>query len=74
MHTVMGIKDRLFGSFLDKFTTISLTLLIISTAVMLIQHEIAAQQQEETGVTKKELVEEMYQKRLEQDKKIYKEV
>ncbi len=70
----MGIKDRLFGSFLDKFTTISLTLLIIITAVMLIQHEIAAQQQEETGVTKKELVEEMYQKRLEQDKKIYKEV
>ena len=70
----MNIRDKLFGSFLDSFTTVSLTLLIVITAVMLIQHGTAAQQEEGTGVSRKELAEEMYQNRLEQDKKIYKEV
>ena len=70
----MNIRDKLFGNLLDSFTTVSLALLIIITAVMLVQHGTAAQQEEGTGVSRKELAEEIYRKRLEQDKKIYKEV
>lgn len=70
----MNIRDKLFGNLLDSFTTVSLALLISITAVMLVQHGTAAQQEEGAGVSRKELAEEIYRKRLEQDKKIYKEV
>lgn len=70
----MNIRDKLFGNLLDSFTTVSLALLIIITAVMLVRHGTAAQQDEGAGVNRKELAEEIYRKRLEQDKKIYKEV
>ncbi|WP_339136525.1 MAG: tetratricopeptide repeat protein [Candidatus Electrothrix sp. GW3-4] len=70
----MAIKDKLFGSPLDSFTTVTLALLLAITAVMLIQHGTAARQDEGVTVSAQEQAEEMYRKRLEQDKKIYKEV
>ncbi|MCI5149011.1 MAG: hypothetical protein D3916_06440 [Candidatus Electrothrix sp. MAN1_4] len=70
----MGIKDKFFGNLLDSVTSVSLALLIVITAVMLVQHGVAALQEEGADVSRKELADEMYQKRLEQDKKIYKEV
>jgi tetratricopeptide (TPR) repeat protein len=70
----MNIRDKLLGNPLDSFTAVSLALLIMITAVMLVQHRTAAQQEKGAAVVRKELAEEMYRKRLEQDKKIYKEV
>ena len=59
---------------LDSFTSLVLLLLLIITAVMLVQHGTAAQEEEGAAVSRKALAEEMYKKRLDQDKKIYKEV
>ena len=70
----MNIRDKLFGSLLDSFTTVSLTLLIAITTVMLIQQGTAAHQDEGTAVSRKEQAEEMYRQRLERDKKIYQDV
>ncbi|MCI5163935.1 MAG: hypothetical protein D3917_18350 [Candidatus Electrothrix sp. AX5] len=70
----MNIRDKLFGSILDSFTTVALALMIAITAVMLIQHGTAAHQNEEAAVSGKEQAEEMYRQRLEQDKKIYQDV
>ncbi|XCN73615.1 MAG: hypothetical protein Q3M24_02345 [Candidatus Electrothrix aestuarii] len=70
----MAIKDKFFGNALDSFTTVSLAVLLVITAVMLAQHGAMALQEKGASVSGKELADEMYQKRLEQDKKIYKEV
>ena len=70
----MKIKDKLFGSPLDSFTSVALALLLVITAVMLIQHGTAARQGEGNTMSGKAQTEEMYRKRLAQDKKIYKEV
>ena len=70
----MAIKDKFFGNVLDSFTTVSLAVLIVITAVMLVQHGAMALQEKGASVSRKELADEMYQKRLAQDKKIYKEV
>lgn len=70
----MAIKDKFFDNVLNSVTSISLILLIAVTAVMLIQHGTAAKQEKGANISRKELAEEMYRKRLAQDKKIYKEV
>ena len=70
----MGIKDKLFGSLLDSFTTVALTLMIAITAVMLIQQGTAAHLDEGAVVSGKEQAEEMYRQRLERDTKIYQDV
>jgi tetratricopeptide (TPR) repeat protein len=70
----MNIRDKLFGSLLDSFTTVSLTLLIAITTVMLIQHGTAAHPDEGSALTSKEQAEEMYRQRLERDEKIYRDV
>ena len=71
---VTNIKEKFFGTALDSLTSLALVLLLVITAVMLVQHGTAAQQEEGAGSSRKELAEEMYKKRLDQDKKIYKEV
>ena len=70
----MAIKDNFFGSFLDSITSVSLILLIGITMAMLLQHRTTAQQEEGAGMNGRELAEEMYQRRLDQDQKTYKEV
>ncbi|MCI5132412.1 MAG: hypothetical protein D3904_13075 [Candidatus Electrothrix sp. EH2] len=70
----MAIKEKFFGNVLDSFTSIALILLFVITALMLLQHGTAAKQEEGAGVSRKALAEEMYRKRLKEDKKIYKEV
>jgi tetratricopeptide (TPR) repeat protein len=70
----MNIKDKLFGSILDSFTTVTLALLIAITAVMLIQHGTAARQDEGLAGNSKEQTEKMYRQRLERDKTIYLDV
>ncbi|MCI5212428.1 MAG: tetratricopeptide repeat protein, partial [Candidatus Electrothrix sp. ATG2] len=70
----MNIQDKLFSNLLDSFTSVTLALLLVITAVMLIQHGTAARQEEGASMSGKELAEEMYQKRLAQDEKLYKEV
>jgi tetratricopeptide (TPR) repeat protein len=70
----MAIKNNFFGNPLDSMTSVSLLLLISIMMAMLIQHGTTIQEGEGAGVSGKELAEEMYQRRLEQDQKIYKEV
>ncbi|MCI5125402.1 MAG: tetratricopeptide repeat protein, partial [Candidatus Electrothrix sp. AR5] len=70
----MAIKDNFFDNLLDSVTSISLVLLIGITTAMLIQHGTIARQKQGASISGKELAEEMYQKRLAQDQKIYKEV
>ncbi len=64
----------LTGNLLDTFTRAALVLLIVITAVMLVQHRTAARHAGEANGNSMEQLRKKYQQRIDRDKKIYGEV
>ncbi|MCI5223520.1 MAG: tetratricopeptide repeat protein, partial [Candidatus Electrothrix sp. AR4] len=70
----MKMMHTLTDNLLHTLTKTALVLLIVITAVMLVQQRTAARHAKGSSVNSTEQLQKMYQRRIDQDKKIYLEV